>query len=434
MRKFLLVGTLLIALAAVGLQQYRATATPAPDESAFYRLWERTDAPVENKSVERTWYWGPGAFETMSEPYVEGYEGMRRVQYWDKGRMEISNPNEDPSSAWYVTAGLLPLEMISGKVQVGDDAFEDHAPALVPIAGDPNPDNPIAPTYASFAGVTSSPVNNHVAILSSNGDGTGLAGGRAPERYGELVDETLDFDGNIGQRTDLATAYPGTRLVYYDAVLGHNIPDVFWGFLQRVGKIQVNGEERTDLLVDWKYVMGHPASEPYWIRTKVGGVEQDVLVQVFERRVLTYNPNNPPGWDVEMGNLGQHYYKWRYGMVEPINRPAPAVYRPNNFTAMAEPTEALAGADFRITLYGFRAYEEVSIWVTLPDQTVIEAPEMGVADERGNVQLMGASPFVVMTEEGDPSGVWAVSGHGNQSERTAVAYFTVEPGPLVQSK
>jgi hypothetical protein len=44
----------------------------------------------------------------------------------------------------------------------------------------------------------------------------------------------------------------------------------------------------------------------------VGGVELDVLVQLFERRVLTYTPTNPAGFKVEMGNVGQHYYRWRY--------------------------------------------------------------------------------------------------------------------------
>ena len=39
----------------------------------------------------------------------------------------------------------------------------------------------------------------------------------------------------------------------------------------------------------------------------------DVLVQPFQRRVLTYSPDNPSGWQVEMGNVGRHYYLWRYG-------------------------------------------------------------------------------------------------------------------------
>jgi hypothetical protein len=312
-RNILFLGVLIVLLASTLHTIHRVTATPEPDESAFYRLWERTDAPVMKNTVDRTWYWGPAPMVTLNEGYVEGYEGQRRVQYWDKGRMEISNPNESPANPWYVTAGLLPLEMISGQVQVGDQQFDVIGASQVPIAGDPNPDNMYAPTYASFASVTTVPAHYQIT-------GAGLSVYGTAPRYGDLVDETLDVYGNVGTRPDLATMHPGTRLVYYDSILGHNIPVVFWDFLQRVGKVQINGEERTDLLVDWQYVMGHPASEPYWVRTKVKHVEQDILVQVYERRVLTYNPNNPPGWEVEMGNVGQHYYKWRYGMAEPVNR------------------------------------------------------------------------------------------------------------------
>ena len=39
----------------------------------------------------------------------------------------------------------------------------------------------------------------------------------------------------------------------------------------------------------------------------------DVLIQAFERRVLTYTPANPRAFQVEMGNVGRHYYDWRYG-------------------------------------------------------------------------------------------------------------------------
>ena len=65
-----------------------------------------------------------------------------------------------------------------------------------------------------------------------------------------------------------------------------------------------------------KIAFGHPISEPYWARTKIGGAEQWVLLQLFERRTLTYTPANSPAWQVEMGNVGQHYYTWRYGVYE----------------------------------------------------------------------------------------------------------------------
>ena len=38
----------------------------------------------------------------------------------------------------------------------------------------------------------------------------------------------------------------------------------------------------------------------------------DVYIQAYERRVLTYVPSAPEGFQVQMGNIGAHYYDWRY--------------------------------------------------------------------------------------------------------------------------
>ena len=62
----------------------------------------------------------------------------------------------------------------------------------------------------------------------------------------------------------------------------------------------------------WVFVMGYPITEPYWTQASVGGETKDVLVQLYERRTLTYTPVNPEAFRVEMGNVGQHYYRWRY--------------------------------------------------------------------------------------------------------------------------
>jgi uncharacterized protein YkwD len=48
---------------------------------------------------------------------------------------------------------------------------------------------------------------------------------------------------------------------------------------------------------------------------RVNGVPKKVLVQVFERRVLTYTPDNPEGWKVESGNVGLHFYHWLYEIL-----------------------------------------------------------------------------------------------------------------------
>src|SRR5207249_9595947 len=63
---------------------------------------------------------------------------------------------------------------------------------------------------------------------------------------------------------------------------------------------------------DWLTTLGYPITEPYWIDVRINGKTNTALVQLFDRRALTYNPTNPPASQVEMGNVGRHYYLWRY--------------------------------------------------------------------------------------------------------------------------
>jgi hypothetical protein len=126
-----------------------------------------TDRPVADLAVSRTWIWGPAPLGApLLEPYLraaaagsETANGYRWGQYSDKGRMEVtdrgSDPEGDPGGTWQVTGGLLVRELVTGQWQVGDDAFESHAPATVNVVGDA--DDPIAPTYATFAGLLTAP-------------------------------------------------------------------------------------------------------------------------------------------------------------------------------------------------------------------------------------------------------------------------------------
>ena len=76
-------------------------------------------------------------------------------QYFDKSRMEITFPDGDRSSPFYVTNGLLVVELISGRLQTGDNSFEDRSPAIVNVAGDAT--DPDGPTYASFSNLLDTP-------------------------------------------------------------------------------------------------------------------------------------------------------------------------------------------------------------------------------------------------------------------------------------
>jgi hypothetical protein len=262
---------------------------PAKDfvDPSLKNVWSRTDQVVAARQVDRSWMWGPSGLVARAEIYTQSNGGARQVQYFDKARMEITDWHRDRNNPWFVTNGLLVKELVEGRLQIGDAEFVKRAAAEIAVAGDA--DYAQAPTYASFAG--------HLAP--------------AGDRTGQVATATLQRNGSTGTRPAGTVAPDVARLAHYVPETGHNIPQVFWDFLNARGP--VGSGQQNDVLVDWVFAMGYPVSEPYWTKVKVGGVERDVLVQAFQRRVLTYTPTNPEGWKVEMGNVGRHYYTWRYG-------------------------------------------------------------------------------------------------------------------------
>jgi spore germination protein GerM len=265
-------------------------------DPAFETRWARTDLPVEQGEISRTWMWGPKPYtEGMMEDYADSPGGERLVQYFDKSRMEINHPDSPDDSVWYVTNGLLVVEMVDGRMQVGDEEFVDAAPAQVQIAGDPNVVD--APTYAD--------INSY-----------GLRGLPA-SGIGAVIDQTL-VDGEIVQ--DPRFAEYGVTAAYRVSVpnVDHTVASVFWDFMNSAGTVYVDGEYvEEDLFLNPFYATGLPITEAYWTTVPVAATAQDVLWQCFERRCLTYTPANPEGFQVEAGNVGQHYYQWRYGDVQP---------------------------------------------------------------------------------------------------------------------
>lgn len=259
-------------------------------ESTFYKLWSRADEPLAAGAATRSWLWGPVPFAVANEPYAESPSGLRLVEYMDKARMELNDTSIDRQSPWYVTNGLLVNEMITGRVQTGNDRFEQRAPADVQVAGDAG--GPTAPTYAAFARLT----------------------GAAASAPGKIAAQKVSRDGAVTQMAgEGAPADPKLfGIAAYDAVTRHNIPAVFRDWMSQSGTVLENGRYVQRVLFDPLYVLGRPLTEPYWADVPVGGLVTTVLMQLFERRALTYNPNNPPAWRVEMANVGRAYFDWRY--------------------------------------------------------------------------------------------------------------------------
>jgi beta-lactamase class A len=274
MRRSLVLLTAMLLL-AVYVPSARAAAPP------FLRRWHRDDGFVALGEEQRIWTWGPNVLRSGVEAYAQSPEGRREVWYFDKGRMEITDPQRDPDDAWYVSSGLLVRELISGEMQTGDAEYETWEPAAVPLAGDLEAAAEQTVTYADLRGVA-----------TIHGEAT--AAERGPDQT-PIVD-AINPDGVVAPNEHFRQY--GVLTAAYDAETRHNIAGVF-----------VDALPAATLL----FVAGRPLTEPYWTRVPVNHVVQDVLVQAFERRVLTWTPANAEGWRVEWGNVGQQYALWRYG-------------------------------------------------------------------------------------------------------------------------
>jgi hypothetical protein len=263
---------------------------PSSAPSPVAQLWSRADGPNARSAHGGGWLWGPAMRAMTVEPYQESPDGARAVFYFDKARMEISDPNKDPQATWYVTAGLLVRDLIAGQIQVGKNTYVPSAPANVPVTGD-IVNNPLSPTYASLAPLASI--------------GSAIATNQTPDHAGQTVTSLLKADGTVvpGAVSD-STVTIGS----YDNELGHNIPTLFTDWMSKQ-------------TVSEQYLVGHPLTEPFWVDSMVGGTQKRVLMQAFERRVLTYTPSNPAAWQIESGNVGLDYRFW-HGMVEPSDNSA----------------------------------------------------------------------------------------------------------------
>jgi DNA-binding beta-propeller fold protein YncE len=308
----------------------------------FEARWAWTDYPVSTLEVARTWIWGPSPYtEGRMEMYLDSPGDERLVQYFDKSRMELNDPDLPDDDIWVVTQGLLALDMMNGQVQVGDDAFAAHSEGASSenVAGDPGDDN--GPTYATM--------------------GTLIEADARAE--GTVINERLALDGTITTDASLdAMGVTAAERVTQDWV-DHTVASVFWDFMNSE-TIVWDGEDfiEDQLFENPFYATGLPTTEAYWANVRVGGVAQEVLLQCFERRCLTYTPGNEEGWRVESGNVGQHYYRWLethvgplvpIGPEEPIEVIAEGLVQPRHVTYTDQGVyvaEAGVGGDNCITI------------------------------------------------------------------------------------
>lgn len=170
-------------------------------------------------------------------------QGTLPVQYFEKGRLEDhSATTADP--AWQVLRGRLTVDLIAA------------APALQ-INGSTT-------TYGQLPALAASTL--HAPPASFTGGAM------------TLDDDTIfiPFDANL-------------RPAY-----GYIVPLYFWQYLSR-----------DDLFPGgWMKHAGLPLSDIFTTIVYKDGTPRQVVMQPFERIVLTYDAANAPEWQVEQGNIG----------------------------------------------------------------------------------------------------------------------------------
>ncbi len=171
------------------------------------------------------------------------------AQYFEKGRLE-AHP-EEPEPAWRFQYGLLVDELLA-------------AGAPLPVGGDAS-----TLTYAGL-----------------------LALAQPAQR----VSPPEGFGGGTALLPDGSSFIPFSATLAPEA--GHVVPAIFWQYVNDPALFPGG----------WLHDVGLPVTEPVEaIVDKGPEVGRRIVVQAFQRTILTYDPRNPPAYQVERANVGTDY-------------------------------------------------------------------------------------------------------------------------------
>lgn len=411
----LLLGELLLlgmVLAAISI--WPATQTVARAEGfanqAFQTTWSRTDAPVASGAAIRPYVWGQAPFAVKTERYENSPDKQRLVQYFDKGRMEITHPEGDASNPWYVSSGLLVRDMLYGIVQVGDNLAQLYDPVQIPVAGDEQDPSNTAPLYSDFLKSLSLGRNSPLLPLSG--------------RVGKEITLTFARGGKTGNRA--SNAEPKISVAYYDSSSQHNIAAPFWDFMNASGPVSApNGQVVTGPLFEWQYILGYPLSEPFWIMATSGGKSQELLVQLFERRVLVFNPSAPADQRVDFTDIGRHWFNWQYGPASVYSGDTSV---PPSVNATIRPAYGDEDTIFNIKAEQYRPGEKVALDLTLPDGTFVSSNELGYLEANPKGEVVISFPGSALMLPGtDNLGIYRLDFKGVQSAQQSTVFWRIIP-------
>jgi len=93
---------------------------------------------------------------------------------------------------------------------------------------------------------------------------------------------------------------------------GYIVPPTFWRYINRAELFPGT----------WLHDIGLPMTDAFTARVYKYGEWRDIVVQAFERTVLTNDPKNPREWQIERGNIGADALRTLPQPESPIAIPA----------------------------------------------------------------------------------------------------------------
>jgi hypothetical protein len=238
---------------------------------------------------------------------------------------------------------------------------------------------------------------------------------------GQPINLTIRRGGRTGRRDQ--SLEPKVTNKYYENTTGHNIAAPFWDFMNATGPVNTrDGRTVTGPLLEWQYIMGYPVSEPFWTTARISGKDQEILVQLFQRRVLTFNPANPPEYQVEFTNVGRNYYNWRYGAA-----PAPKgdLSVPPSLNAEVTPAFGDDNTIFRITIRNYNANENLNYIIFPPNGGSLTEKELGKlkVNTAGTLGLAFYGDSFSYLIYSNPLGIYRMEITGQESGKKSVIYW-----------
>jgi hypothetical protein len=251
---------------------------------------------------------------------------------------------------------ILSAVLSTGKIQVSEAEFIKLPDTVrqgfsgLPIAGEGGLDTP------SVA---------RMAVLQSADKS------KAVDADWSAAEKMLGSDGTL-DALDPTLGVTPLQLGEPDGTTGHRVPDLISTGLSKLFGEQVLGNA------------GLPLSPAVWIEAKINGVLAPVCVQVFERMVVTYNPDNDEANRVQVGLGGAIVWQGLANAIQPMPTPtvtSEATAIPSGATPVPQRVEKVPGKEW------FGGYD--NRW-RLSDGSAIGwgIPEKGKQDLETNLMLM----------------------------------------------